>query len=68
MVGTILPLAAYGFTYRFGLVFGAMPYGLLSAMAAGSVVAGTFLAVVAAIYPANFASRMVPASALRSTV
>lgn len=68
VVGTVLPLIAYGFTYRFPLVFGAMPYGLLAATALASVVAGTALSVIAAIYPANFASRMVPASALRSTV
>jgi hypothetical protein len=68
IAGTILPLVAYGFTYRFALVLGAMPYGWLSVMALGAVAAGTCLSVVAAIYPANFASRMVPASALRSTV
>jgi len=50
------------------LVFGSMPYGTLFIAAAGAVVVGTLLAVLAAIYPARFASRMVPASALRSTV
>ena len=68
VVGALLPLIAYGFAYRFDLVFGSMPYGLLFASAGAAVVVGTLLAVLAAIYPANFASRMVPASALRSTV
>ena len=61
-------IVAYSFAYRFGLVFGSMPYGTLFIAAAGAVVVGTLLAVLAAIYPARFASRMVPASALRSTV
>jgi hypothetical protein len=68
VVGALLPLIAYSFAYRFDLVFGSMPYGLLFASAGGAVGVGTLLAVLAAIYPANFASRMVPASALRSTV
>ena len=33
-----------------------------------SLAAGVVLSIVAAIYPASFASRMVPATALRSTV
>jgi hypothetical protein len=68
VLGSLLPLIAYGFAYRFGLVFGSLPYGLLAVSAAGAVVVGTLLAVLAAIYPARFASQMVPASALRSTV
>jgi len=68
VLGALLPLIAYSFVYRFGLVFGSMPYGTLFISAAGAVVVGTLLAVLAAIYPARFASRMVPASALRSTV
>ena len=68
VLGALLPLIAYSFAYRFGLVFGSMPYGTLFIAAAGAVVVGTLLAVLAAIYPARFASRMVPASALRSTV
>ncbi|MEI6788531.1 MAG: FtsX-like permease family protein [bacterium] len=68
VVGALLPMIAYSFAFRFGLVFGSMPYGPLFIAAAGAVVVGTLLAVLAAIYPARFASRMVPASALRSTV
>jgi hypothetical protein len=68
IVGAILPLVAYGLVYRFGLVFGTLPVGWLAAYAVLAVVVGTLLSVVAAIYPARFASRMVPASALRSTV
>ncbi len=68
ILGALLPLVAYGFVYRFGLVFGTLPYGGLFGYAAMAVVVGTLLAVMAAIYPARFAARMVPASALRSTV
>jgi ABC-type lipoprotein release transport system permease subunit len=41
---------------------------MLALAGIGSTVVGTMLAVMAAIYPAAIASRMVPASALRSTV
>lgn len=68
IAGAILPIVTYGFTYSFPAVLGSMPYGLLLLSGVGSAVVGTLLAVVAAIYPATIASRMVPASALRSTV
>ena len=68
ILGALLPLVAYGFVYRFDLVFGTLPYGGLLLAAGAAAVVGTLLAVVAAIYPARFAARMVPASALRSTV
>lgn len=68
VLGALLPLVAYGFVYRFGLVFGTISYGGLLGYAMMAVVVGTLLAVLAAIYPARFAARMVPASALRSTV
>ena len=68
ILGALLPLVAYGFVYEFGLVFSTLPYGRLGLSALATVLVGTLLAVLAAIYPARFASRMVPASALRSTV
>jgi hypothetical protein len=68
VAGAILPLLAYGFTYSFVTVLGSLPYGWLMLAGAGSAVVGTLLAVLAAIYPATIASRMLPASALRSTV
>jgi len=68
IAGAILPIVAYGFTYSFGAVLGSMPYGQLVLAGFGSAVVGTVLAVLAAIYPATIASRMLPASALRSTV
>ena len=68
ILGALLTMLVYGVTYSFGLVFGSMPYALLMLATAAAIVAGTLLAVIAALYPARFASRMVPASALRSTV
>ncbi|MEI6084616.1 MAG: FtsX-like permease family protein [Verrucomicrobiota bacterium] len=68
ILGAVLSIVAYGFTYRFGVVLTALPYGWLAVAAAGSIVAGSVLSVLAALYPARFASRMVPATALRSTV
>lgn len=68
VAGILLTLVVYGFIYGFGLVFGSLAYGPLMLASVGAVVTGTVLAVIAALYPAHFASRMVPASALRSTV
>lgn len=68
IVGAVLSIVAYGFTYKFSAVLGSLPVGWLLVAMASSIVAGTILSVIAALYPARFASRMVPASALRSTV
>jgi four helix bundle protein len=68
IAGVLLTLVVYGVTYGFALVFGSLAYGPLLLAALAAVVTGTVLAMVAALYPARFASRMVPATALRSTV
>jgi len=68
LAGALLTMLVYGFTYSFALVFGSMAYGWLAVAGVASVIAGTILSVLAALYPAGFASRMVPATALRSTV
>ena len=68
VVGVVLPAIAFGSNFGFGLVLGSLAYGALLQASVFCVVAGTILAMLAAIYPANFASRMVPASALRSNV
>jgi ABC-type lipoprotein release transport system permease subunit len=68
IAGAVLTLVIYGFTYRFGPVFGSVNYALVLLAAAGAVVSGTLMSMAAAIYPARVASRMVPADALRSTV
>ncbi|MBM4142823.1 MAG: FtsX-like permease family protein [Lentisphaerae bacterium] len=68
ITGAAFTLVIYGFTYRFGTVFGSTNYGWLLLAGGGAVVCGTLMAMAAAIYPARVASRMVPADALRSTV
>ncbi|OPZ87419.1 MAG: ABC transporter permease YtrF precursor [bacterium ADurb.Bin429] len=78
LVGALLPMLMYSISYRdpatgalgagFGVIFGTINYSLLLAAGFSAVVVGTLLAIMAAIYPANFAARMVPAMALRSNV
>ena len=68
IVGVLLPVLAFGWSFGFGLVLGSLSYVAVCEASAFCVVAGTILAMLAAIYPATFASRMVPASALRSNV
>lgn len=55
---------------QFGIraTLGSLPFLTLLAAIAGAVLIGTFLSVLAAIYPARFAARMLPAAALRSNV
>lgn len=66
--GAIFSLAIYGFTYGFGLVLTSVNWPLLGLSAIGSVAVALLLSVIAAIYPARFASRMVPAMALRTNI
>lgn len=68
LAGGLLPIVIFGFSFGFPLVLGQLNYGLLLAAAAGSVAAGMALAMLAAIYPANFAAGMVPATALRTNI
>lgn len=68
VLGALLTLMMYAATYGFVLVFGSISYPWLLLAGVAAVIAGTLLAILAAIYPASFAARMVPASALRSTV
>ncbi len=70
LIGSLFSILIYAFTYGFGVVMtsvgggiGALLLYLLLAFAAGVV-----LSMIAAIYPANVASRMVPADALRSNI
>jgi len=68
IVGALFSIVAYAFTYGFGLVIKSLdPLRLLLYLALCMVV-GMMLAVVAALYPARFASRMLPAHALRSEI
>ena len=68
--GFVFSLLVYGFTYGFGLTSMSIrtEMGALLIFSFSSLLTGVFLSVVAAIYPASVASRMVPADALRTNV
>ncbi|MHB9134096.1 MAG: ABC transporter permease [Armatimonadota bacterium] len=74
IIGVLFPMLVHSFTDAdtisegFNLVFTSMNYQYLLIASLASVVVGTLLSIFAAIYPATFASKMVPASALRSNV
>jgi len=68
IVGLLFAVLSYSVTYGFGLVFSSLDVFWLLIYFVASVIAGVALSVIAAIYPAAYASRMVPASALRSNI
>lgn len=68
VVGAVFSAVAYAFTYGFGLVFQSMNPVRLTFYFVLCVGVGVMLAVIAALYPSRFASRMLPAHALRSEV
>lgn len=70
LVGSLFSILIYAFTYGFGVVIAAVgsEIGLLLLYLLLAFVAGVVLSIIAAIYPANVASRMVPADALRSNI
>lgn len=70
LLGAVFSVLVYGLTYGFALTGSALgaSLGPLLLSLAGSVLAGIVLSILAALYPASVASRMVPAVALRSNV
>jgi hypothetical protein len=68
VAGALFSMAAYSVTYGFGLVFASLDPARLALYGALCIVAGVGMAVGAALYPARFASRMLPAHALRSEI
>ena len=67
-VGTLFTLVMYAAAYGVPLALASMDLGWIALYSAVSLVAGLVLSIVAAIYPASVASRMVPATALRSNI
>lgn len=67
LLGWGFAVLIYSFTYG-SLVFSALDAKASLAHAGLGLVAGMALSIVAAIYPASIASRMVPANALRSNI
>jgi ABC-type antimicrobial peptide transport system permease subunit len=72
IVGTILgflvPFVAYMLSSGVGLLLASTPFLRLCGSGVESMLAGTILSIVAAIYPARVAAKMVPADALRTNV
>jgi len=68
IVGILFPLLLYGIAYDFKAVFNSVDFGYLGLVSVGCLLAGTLLSILAAIYPATIAARMIPAMALRSNV
>lgn len=66
--GVFFSAVVYGLTYGFGMVLTSLDFGQLALYLMLSVAAGIVLSIAAAVYPANVASSMVPANALRSSV
>jgi len=66
--GSLFALAIYGLTYDFGMVLSSLAWGRLGLYGLAALLAGILLAILAALYPASFAARMVPATALRTNV
>jgi len=68
LLGFLVPFVAYMLSAGVALLVNSAPYGRLALYGLASVAVGTVLAIVAAIYPAVVAARMVPADALRTNV
>lgn len=68
VLGTLFSIVAYTLTYGAGLVFQSLNPFLLVLYLLLCILVGMMLSVVAALYPARFASRMLPAHALRSEI
>lgn len=70
LAGAVFSMLLYAFTFGFGLVGASLAgeLGSLLLYSLFSFAAGVVLSILAAIYPAQVASRMVPANALRSNV
>lgn len=68
LLGAIVPLVAYSFAYSAKSVLGSVDFGQFFVTCAVCLVAGSLLSIIAAIYPATLAARMIPAMALRTNV
>ncbi|MBC2602538.1 FtsX-like permease family protein [Puniceicoccus vermicola] len=68
VLGFLVAAVIYAFTFGFGLVFASIDYSGALFLYLIAVACGILMSILAAIYPASFASRMVPATALRSNI
>lgn len=68
LLGFLISYLIYSLTYGFGLVSASLSPGTLLFYMVISLIGGVIMSIIAAIYPATFASRMVPATALRTNI
>ena len=68
IVGLLFAVVGYGITFGFALVFSSLHAGQMLLYFVPCLVAGVVLSVIAALYPASFAARMVPGAALRTNI
>jgi len=68
LIGILFPLILYSFAYGAKNVFTGVDYSYLGVISLECLLAGTVLSIIAAIYPATIAARMIPAMALRTNV
>lgn len=68
VLGILFSIAVYGFTYGYDAVLSSVDFLHLALLLVLAILVGVALSVMAAIYPAGVASRMVPANALRTNV
>ena len=68
LVGCLFAVFVYSISFGPGRVFASLPWMELAGAAVICFLGGVACAVLAALYPANVAARMVPATALRSNV
>jgi predicted lysophospholipase L1 biosynthesis ABC-type transport system permease subunit len=68
ILGFFISYMIYSITFGFGLVTASLAPGTLIFYLIISLIGGILMSIIAAIYPATFASRMVPATALRTNI
>ncbi len=68
IVGLVFAVIGYSLTYGAGMVLGTLSILSVLLYVVLSIAAGVVLSLLAALYPAQFASRMVPATALRTNI
>jgi cell division protein FtsX len=66
--GAVFAIVVFGFRFGFAMVLGSLSYPSLLAVLGIAVGVGMVLSIVAALYPAGVAAKMVPATALRTNV
>jgi len=68
IVGLAFAIIGYGLTFGFPLVLSSLRLGTIMFYFLPCLAAGVGLSVMAALYPASFAARMVPGTALRTNI